>query len=682
MPTVVLHIGHPSEEGGRPSICLKEFDLETGHSTLVPGTAGEIPDELVARCDSLLDELRTDGGQPAARVQIGAELYRHLEDTSAGKEWFRRCQASGRRDRGRRLVEPELHTYLHVEPESLQRLPWELMTEAGPGNLFAPFRSANHFPARGKPSNQSDEEVDSGHLLPLSILVVIYDVKSASTPDEEFRSEPQAEVDAIFTALRNQPGIWQVEVLRQPTEDKLRESLETLRPQILHIIGETIGQDNPAFKASPRTGQSQSFEVADLERILFDIPNPRLIVLNGCRTADMASLESFGNLGARAVITNQAVVYGPPAITFTEEFYRELTMSGDVAKAVWKARTILWRNRAAHPRNGRRDDPYHWGIPVLTLYDGPGTVIRDLKDVAEKALAMISTGEFGEPELHFDRLPQSRQVWSLVRDNPHKRIALICGPEGAGKSLLMHTCRLTWKLCGHPAILFDAWRAREDDDGLAGTRKVIQKICEGLAAEFEGMPQVIAKLNDVRDALDRAGRNGGSDYDRYEKPCQLLISALEKATTDRPLMLAIDALRDFFREDLRGPIKKYIFRPIARGEAGNTYLIIAARNGKSDQDNDERWLEWWESDLTAQLERVELKKLSQDEAIPFAHEFGSRLGWFGPVNVVDGNARMAKWIKRISESADFKRPWSPVDLRLHADDFEVAWRGGINGASA
>src|ERR1700722_12094114 len=308
MSILVLHVGNPLEADGLPFICLEKFEPTTGITEEVDGSRGPVPPQLLAQQGTLLDELIQGGGKTRTRAHIGVELYKYIAETNAGRLWIDRCKAGGQRNSNGQWDQPMLRSYLQIEPESLQHLPWELMVESIAASALAPFRSPNHLAARGHPNDQSRPQPTLSGVLPLAILVAIYHIEDTLRGEERFRATPQTEVDAIFAALRDQPGIWQVEVLRNPTDRDLRDALHTIRPHILHFIGEPSGQD-PEFTAKLADGTSEPFRVSALERLLAEIDNPpRLFVLNGCRTTDMASPEVFRALGSKAVITNQAIV--------------------------------------------------------------------------------------------------------------------------------------------------------------------------------------------------------------------------------------------------------------------------------------------------------------------------------------------------------------------------------------
>jgi len=506
------------------------------------------------------------------------------------------------------------------------------------------------------------------------------------TEGELSRLGPQVEVDAIFAALRNQPGIWQVEILWHPTEDQLADSLLTIRPQIIHFIGEPSFVENPsdrqpelAFTITKPGDQPHYLTVPALEKILFDMQDrPRLFILNGCWTNSMATPESFDKLGSKAVITNQAKVYGAPAITFTKNFYGTLAETSDVAKAVWEARVALWKIRG--------EDFYDWGIPVLTLYDGPDAIIHSLKTVSKKAETLIRKGDFGRPARHFDRLRQSRQLWNCVDiEQGRKNIVLFCGYPSTGKSALLRNCMLTWKLRGHPAVLFDAKKAPVRDRSNMQIETVLDYICEALQTEIVGAPQIRRELTELRTIVQKISydeKKSSENPDPYSAPCALFISLLEKATRIKPLMLAFDSISSLFPEDPHGlrsiggdlstRLKKYIFEPIARGDAGATYLVIAAIIF-GEYNEVEELLNWREEQWDDWVEHVHLGMFEGSDARPLGHEYGARRGWFDKVDreVHDenGNGRMADWIRKIEASGDFNGRWFPFELCQLADKF-------------
>lgn len=672
MPTFVLHIGQPADQTGLPFIRLEKF--EPGQLTVVDDTVEELPDAFISRCDGLLDELRQNGTDAVVRSRIGMDLYSFLESTRAGYEWLSRCKDIDAPGPG---SQPLLYSYLHIEseslPRSLQHLPWELMVESSEENSFAPFRSANHLAVRGHPSMvQQDSDATFSDVLPRSILIAVFDVAlDGLEPEQLTRAEPQAEIDAVYATLREQPGMWQVEVLRKPTQDRLKDALYALRPQILHFIGESSDQDDPKFEATQPDGSIEEFSVGNLEKIIFRMAmqdRPRLFILNGCRTADMASPERFGKLGTKGVLTNQAAVFSPPAISFIQVVYERLAKTGDIAQAVWEARVRLWE------RNPQ--DQYHWGIPVLTMYRHPERAIwNNLSALTSKARDIINNGLFNgdhDPQLQIDRLHPSRRVWGCT-DNQRK-IALIRGPEDSGKSLLLRMCVLTWKLRGHPAVLFDPSTMMPGDRRRADVSSILSHVCMELKSEFGDDLSTAQQLDAVIDAVKSpgfAGNNGADDTFPSQQSCQSFISILKQvATEDRPLMLAFDSLGLFFDSHLQNLIRDQIFLPIVSGRGGSTYLAIAAKEKELDWD-----ILGWERDRRNSwklwVEEVPLVESDVTSAVSLAHEYGARKGWFGDVYYGHGNRPMADWIETVRGSSAMQRPWFPVELKKIAKHFEL-----------
>jgi hypothetical protein len=627
-------LGHAKQ----PFICLEDFDQETGARTERALTR----DILVPLPESQLRNFQKMSGDTAVRAMVGIALYDYLHSTLAGEEWIRECRKFDSMKEG--SAPDPLRSYLHIEAEEYRHAPWEFMLAST--DAFAPFRARNHRPVRGEPSTADDTHKIP---IPLSVLVVQYDVNfKGLTDDEVSRVEPQAQIDAIHSALRTQPGMWQVDVLHKPKATKLKETLERLKPQILHFIGEVYGQEDPEFRATQQDGSRDQLKVSDLRAFGYDAEyeQPLLFILNGCWTANMASPEEFSKLGSKAVITNQATVFGSSATAFTEKVYEKLAQTGDVAKAVRDARAHLHNEIVI---SGQHVDQYHWGVPVLMTYGNPEKVLlTNLGDTAKQAIALIQGGDFGDPRLVFNHLDEIRQIWG--RADSATRVALITGPPTAGKSTLLRTSMLTWKLRKHPAVLFDAWTERATDGHPVDKEKFLARLFEQLIMEYGQGSSAANELNMARAALNR-----DSDTDPYLESCRKLISILDRATREAPLLLGIDCIEDFFVPDLKGILGEQLFRRIALGDAGRTYLAVAVTPDKESR------LGWskWNSLL---LERVKLGNFWRDDATRLAHEYGAKRGKFGNVLVDHGNQSMADWITTVAESRIMQGGWFPHHL--------------------
>jgi CHAT domain len=667
MEIIIIRISEPVDgETGYP-MCLEEYHPGSGQSTVVTGTECLLPDALRTRASEIFNELRGGGGNSSIRQRIGKELYRYLAETAAGQEWIKRwreCEYGS---------DVRLRAYLDIKPEFLQRLPWELMMDE---NEDAPFLSADHRPMRGDP-NLVRGEAAASDVLPIRVLVIVCDIDQDDVrPQDRERLAPQAELDAIHAALRQQPGMWQVEVLRQPAPEAISEALQAIKPQILHIIGETYGSDDLALRLSRDQHEAEYFKIRDLERIIrnrLDYPDrPRIFVLNACRTAEMTSTERFRRLGTRAIVTNQAVVYGEPAIVFSQEFYHKLAETGQIDEAMRRTRGRL---------SAELRDYYDWGIPVLTVYGDPATVIRgDWEAIAAKARGLISSDDYDMVDLLVDRLDPSRKVWRRTDGLRRKHLALITGQKKSGKSQLLRSCMLTWKLRGHPAILIDPEKNMSELEGgriHPGTRELLLHICDLLMIEFASSEVVVAALRTLKAEAEKANYKlaGNSDAIHPHQPlCGTLIKILKEATIDRPLMLAFDRVDEIWRKDLKGQIKDSLFDPITRGRAGDTYVVIAIADGDLNGEFNEEGILGWSprtSPWSNLVDEVQLASFSPHDAGPLGHEYGARKGWVGLTR--HGTQVMPQWLQRIQDSDMAKFPWLPSELYILAAQFELEW---------
>lgn len=668
--TIIIRVRKPVSEGTGYRVWVEEYDQETGRAEMLPGLEGEFSPGLNTRITKIVDDLRRNGGNTQTRAAIGAELFAQMARTPAGQEWFLLWQEY---KHSRQVM---LRVYLDIEPASLRQLPWELMIDTADrdSNRNAPFRSDGHRPMRGDPSpaNEDNEPID---LLPIRLLVVICDIdEQRLTRTEQELLSPEAEVDAIYAALRKQPGIWQIEVLRKPSWTRLRETLKNFQPQILHFIGETYGIEDPAFRISGDGGTSAEYRFEDIEKLFLGeelFIEPRLFILNGCRTTEMVAEEKFRGLGTRAIVTNQAVVYGAPAIRFSGSFYQALAETGELDEAVWRARVKLWTEF--------QGDPYDWGIPVLTVQGDPGTVIRrDLREIAERAWDLISEDDYDAADLLVDRLDPSRKVWGRARGKKH--LALITGKENSGKSQLLRSCKLTWKLRGHPAILLDPKNMDHLEDGRLhpSTREILLNICDLLMIEFGSSGSVIQELTVLkRDVSGASYRSSGypEAAHPYQLLCERLIGILEAATADQPLMIAFDRIGDIMPVDLGGHIKDDLFEPVARGKAGHTCIVIAIKEVELAEGGVGGIL-GWSPDLSPWSRWVEIVKLSPffpHEAELLGREYGARKGWVGETHPRHGTNVMSEWVERVRNRQEMQVPWLPSDLRDLAQVFEQGW---------
>lgn len=598
---------------------------------------------FVEEATQMRDRLTLNGRDFNVRKDIGERLYKIAAGTSVGRVWLDRCAAL-------QDANESMRTYFRVDPEELWDLPWELMHD---DSHEPPFRADGHRPMRGYPDPTGDDQ-EADPQLPINVLIVICDMP----PNDREMGSPEAEVDAIFAALKDQPGIWHVTVLRQPDRDQLSGKIDDIRPQILHFIGDTETAGDPSFTIT-RPEERHSYPASELDRLLPWNFRPRLLILNGCRTTQMLAHANSRDLATRAVITNQTIVYGPPAVHFSGAFYRYLAQSGKVDDAMWRTRDELYRRAPV--------DRHYWGIPVLTVYGSPDTIFRqDLQQVAAAAPGLIDADDFKNVKLLVDRLDPSRQVWQRSTGGEHKRMVLITGLKRSGKSQLLHSCLLTWRLRGHPAILVDTKRMDylgDDSRNRAGLREILLNICDSLD-NLSAASEIRADLQQLKQKIERTDHRGlGNleDPNPFRTLCQEFFAITKRMTGPRvPLMIAFDHVDLMMPQQLSNQVKECLLLPIMDPEiAGHTYAVIAI----IESDFYERMLGWSMSETPwdSAVEVVPLDSIPADEAMPLSREYGVRKGWLER-QTRQGEPVMPEWIRWLGNREELKQKWLPSEL--------------------
>src|ERR1017187_9898637 len=359
MSTMIIKIDEPVVGGGY-RITLRDFDplsREFGSEINIEDeiqyplpALGEATEDAATLISGVLQDRRRP---PEALRDIGRYLHDLLKANEVGRKWFSLCEESDCIGN-----EVRMRTYIDIQPEMLQRLPWELIPyKIGHGENpdDAAFKSRGHRVMRGRPEQQGVVPALTPAPLPIRVLVVVCD------KSQELRAED--EVDAIYAGLCRQPGVWQVEVLREPNWDALADTLRVFPPQILHLIAHAGNTKPSTFKVrrpAPAAGADRDYwdlTVGDIEELLVDQESlPLLFVLNACHTAAMVPAERFRRLGTKGVIVTQAEINSAEAVCFTQAFYRHLADKGSLENAMWHARVEM--------RRRRRFDHHDWGIPV------------------------------------------------------------------------------------------------------------------------------------------------------------------------------------------------------------------------------------------------------------------------------------------------------------------------------
>jgi hypothetical protein len=651
--TRVIEIGHPEDDGTGYPISLRDFDPEKRVLGKI-SASDKIRTPLLSATDDGRDAIEWIGGilrdqnrDQDALASIGRYLSDVFKGNQVGRQWFEQCAEN---DRQGNVV--RMRTYIDIQPADLQHLPWELISY-GVGRPI--FKSRGHRVMRGRPDIASGLEGEA-FPLPVRVLVVICDESKELLAEDE--------VDAIYAGISKQAGIWQVEVLREPDWQTLRDALTNYPPQILHIIAHTCQSDPPAFlvrERNPEIGHLPTYwmlRIADIDELLIEVGSmPRLLVLNACHTAEMIPVERFRVLGMNAVVATQSEIDSEEARCFTEAFYEKLVGTDSIEDAVFHARVAM--------RHRRQKDHHDWGIPVLTVFGSSANVIRsDLAQLREKARKLRSD-RYTQTHLLVDRIFTHRKIWGPDNQHDHlrpeKHLVLVSGRKLTGKTELISSCMLTWQLRGSHAVIIDMADVPEDimpsgDCRIVNAQQALIHICNSLSAGLKCVDFDASICDRLR---DQAYKLRTCDASAYAQRCTAILDILEMIPDGPPpLLIAIDHLERIVDGDLHHVISDKLLWPIARNRLDNVYIIAAVTEDKlrenilGDLANRWRW--------AVQVERVNIDFFKPEQAISLGREFGARKGWVA----------RSPWQSYVHSNPAMKNDWPPLELHKLAETYE------------
>jgi hypothetical protein len=204
----------------------------------------------------------------------------------------------------------------------------------------------------------------------------------------------------------------QVTVLNPATLDDLRQALLRDRPHILHFLGhgqfyQKSGEGFLFFEDA--YGESAPVGGDLFAKLLKDFPQVRLVVLNACRTAQMARAHGYAPFtsagaalslaGVPAVVAMQFKISDPGAIRFSKVFYESLAAGDPVDVATGEGRRELYTLWYRSPS-------VEWAAPVLFLrardghlFDLPSPPEPPATPVAEMKIVTASEPPRDEPQV-------------------------------------------------------------------------------------------------------------------------------------------------------------------------------------------------------------------------------------------------------------------------------------------
>ncbi|HEV7509190.1 MAG TPA: CHAT domain-containing protein [Thermoanaerobaculia bacterium] len=287
----------------------------------------------------------------------------------------------------------------------LARLPWELLYDEDKGRFLARGdRRLLIVRSLSVPEFASELGVES----PLRVLAAV--ASPADLPSLNLEEERRR----ISQSLAGRGGI-EIEFLDQANLSSLRERVLASGCQALHFMGH--GQFEPKtgegmIALTGKDGKKQLVPGAILAQHLGDL-GLRLVVLNACRTAEVADgsiPDPFAGVaaalvreGLTAAVAMQFPISDSAAIRFSEVFYQRLAAGDPVDVAVSEARLAL-----------QTDEPgsLEWATPVLYLRGRANQLVMSPPLLGQARVRLLSWFRPAKGEGWVERLMQLRP-WRL-----------------------------------------------------------------------------------------------------------------------------------------------------------------------------------------------------------------------------------------------------------------------------
>ena len=557
MPTVLIRI---EDEGSRHPVHLYEDTGEEGWLS-VPTASGELPDLPVPDLawdaklpgpDAIRELVLGETEASDDFEDAGSYLYDLLAGAGAGGA---RLQELRRQGDGVRLL-------LDVRPESLARLPWELLHDS-PRWLGIDKTSPLLRVTPGFPGAATLAPIR----WPLRILVVI----GSRMGDRVVEAE--AEISQLHDAFRRLSGLVDVVFLHQPSRATVRARFAKLRPHIFHFIGhgDVDGRRGRLFLHDPETGKNTAWHTSMISSDLAGW-QPRLAILNACRTTAVKAQEgawrvadAFHGLNVPAVIAMQADIRGEAAAVFTGSLYSELARGAHLDVAVTVGRVAI-----TDVADGHRD----FALPSLTVSAPPESVLRMRFGVSDEVHDHVR--HLQDQWKHFvDRTEERRLLWEKLDPEPDPLERLeangesnpdaltIVGVTQVGKSELARWCAIACESHGGNAAYIDF-----GGGGHIGVEGALELIRDRLGTSILHGPANLQAFEQWSDAMNRLGltkRSGGPlpPADALEKAFSIFADALRGAADQAPLLLVLDHVGKVLEEDWR-MVCDWLLLPIAR----------------------------------------------------------------------------------------------------------------------
>jgi hypothetical protein len=353
---------------------------------------------------------------------IGTYLYQMLFDDKDLREHFEQALQNV-------LVRQELYTerrlrlnvIFEADADELAGLPWEFLfvkPENGDDGMFLAGERTELLLSRRIASRQSERRPESRPPKGETVTVLLVSCSPDKIGNESFAQisgQELKELKALLSDVNALSGSEQAPALRvvpleDPTYDVLKDTVDTLRPQIVHYVGHgkpehiSMRRSEGDLEYDPEQGGRQFLWVnSHSVKSLFTHHQPRLVFFNACNTA-VQSVDSLRSLARElirvdvgGVIAMQYAINNQDAGLFAKVFYSALARGTAIDEAVRLGRNKIgaqhppWSNpRFATPVVYIQNNEPIIDPPTGTNGDAAGRVVATIGSSSPHSSATVS----------------------------------------------------------------------------------------------------------------------------------------------------------------------------------------------------------------------------------------------------------------------------------------------------
>lgn len=266
---------------------------------------------------------------------------------------------------------------------------------------------------------------------------------------------------------------------------------------------------------------------------------------------------------------------------------------------------------------------------------------RNLKDLRARyrqgAEALRATTEV------FGHVDEFRKVWKVGKSTEELKVALVAGATDTGKTTLVKSCLLTWRLDGRTVVYADM--ARKDGGTVPLSTALVH-----LRAKLE------AVYPDGPTALPAAGIDADDETEGTVMAADVrtLTFLLEKWPSDKPpLLVVIDHAEQI--TDADHLFVEHFLSPVARRPETNAHVIIVADGPPSPTSDEFRAVSpMLEKDWAYGKLRIDVGLFAGDQLAPSARELLARMD-------ISYSEKLEHYVRSLEGRT---RPWPPKELTL------------------